>query len=60
MQTLVDNSKRGRVMSFYAIYFKVWRRLRSLVRSIYIRLGVLPEIAAGIQAASALQHPPED
>jgi len=99
LQTIVDDSKRGRVMSFYAmslqgvapfgsliagaaasrigaphtlmiggalcvagalLFALELPTIRSLVRPIYIRLGVLPEIAAGIQAASALQQPPED
>ena len=99
LQTIVDDSKRGRVMSFYAMSFQgvapfgsliagaaasrigaphtlmiggalcvagailfamELPTIRSLIRPIYIRLGVLPEIATGIQAASALQQPPED
>jgi MFS family permease len=35
-------------------------RLRSVVRPIYVELGILPELAAGIQSASALQTPPEN
>jgi hypothetical protein len=34
--------------------------LRRLVRPIYARIGILPEIATGIQAATALQQPRED
>jgi MFS family permease len=98
MQTIVDESKRGRVMSFYTMAFigvapfgsliagfaasrigaphtvmvggtlcmltAFWfsRRLegiRAVVRPIYVKLGILPEVASGIQAASALQTPPE-
>jgi len=98
MQTIVDENKRGRVMSFYTMSFigvapfgsllaglaareigasravmlggmlcvivGIWfsRRLkaiRSVVRPIYVRLGILPEVADGIQAASALQTPPQ-
>jgi MFS family permease len=98
MQTIVDESKRGRVMSFYTMAFigvapfgsliagfaasrigaphtvmvggalcmltAFWfsRRLqgiREVVRPIYVKLGILPEVASGIQAASALQTPPE-
>ncbi len=33
--------------------------IRVLVRPIYVRLGILPEVALGIQQASALQSPPE-
>ena len=34
-------------------------RLRTLVRPIYVRMGILPEVASGIQAASELNLPPE-
>jgi hypothetical protein len=30
--------------------------LRALVRPIYVRLGILPEIVTGIQQASAVQE----
>ena len=33
--------------------------IRGLVRPIYEKLGILPEIAAGVQAASTMQEPPE-
>ena len=33
--------------------------LRRLIRPIYQRLGILPEIAAGLQSTTALQVPPE-
>jgi MFS family permease len=98
MQTIVEESKRGRVMSFYTMAFigvapfgsliagfaasrigapytvmvggtlcmltAFWfsrrlRGIREVVRPIYIKLGILPEVASGIQAASALQTPPE-
>jgi MFS family permease len=98
MQTIVEENKRGRVMSFYTMAFigvapfgsliaglaasKVgaphtvmlggtlcmivafWfsRKLegiRKVVRPIYVQLGILPEVATGIQTASALQTPPE-
>jgi predicted MFS family arabinose efflux permease len=98
MQTIVQESKRGRVMSFYTMAFigvvpfgsliaglaaskigaphtvmmggvfcmaaAFWfsRRLsgiRKVIRPIYVQLGILPEVATGIQAASALQTPPE-
>jgi MFS family permease len=39
-----------------------WRwlpQLRREIRPIYVRLGILPEMASGVQAASALQTPPE-
>jgi MFS family permease len=98
LQTIVDESKRGRVMSFYTMSFigvapfgsllvglsaraigasrtvmlggllflivAIWfsrelKAIRSVVRPIYVRLGILPEVADGIQAASALQTPPQ-
>ncbi len=34
-------------------------QLRSAVRPIYVQLGILPESASGVQAASILQTPPE-
>jgi hypothetical protein len=34
--------------------------MRELVRPIYQTLGIIPEIASGIQSASALQTPPEE
>ncbi len=99
MQTIVDEDKRGRVMSFYTLSFSgvapfgsliagalaarigapmtvviggflclmagIWfsirlPEIRRVVRPIYIDLGILPEIAAGVQAASALQTPPAE
>ena len=95
MQTIVDEGKRGRVMSFYTMAFigvapfgslmaglaasrfgaphtviaggtlcmiaALWfarqlKGIREVVRPIYIKLGILPEVAQGIEAASALQH----
>ena len=91
LQTLVDDDKRGRVMSFYTMAFTgtapvgslllgslasrfgapaaiatggavciaagllFARRLpalRQIVRPIYARMGILPEVARGIQAAT--------
>jgi MFS family permease len=99
LQTIVEEDKRGRVMSFYAMAFmgaapvgslvaglaakyfgapltlgiggaaclagSVWfasrlPAIRKLVRPIYIRLGILPEVASGLQAATALELPPEE
>ena len=40
-----------------------WRRLpaiRAEVRPLYIKLGILPEMALAVQQVSALQTPPED
>ena len=34
-------------------------KIRKIIRPIYIQLGILPEVATGIQAATALQTPPE-
>jgi MFS family permease len=98
MQTIVDEDKRGRVMSFYTLSFTgvmplgsliagslasrfgapmtvvfggslcvacaIWfstrlPEIRRIVRPIYVELGILPEVASGIQAASVLQTPPE-
>ncbi len=99
LQTISEDSKRGRVMSFYAMAFQgvapfgslaagaVASRIgapitltiggaicvlgaalfasqlpaiRKLIRPIYIQMGILPEMAAGIHAASLLQEPPEE
>jgi hypothetical protein len=35
-------------------------RLRPLVRPIYARLGVLPEVARGMQAAAEWTRPPQE
>jgi MFS family permease len=98
MQTIVEENKRGRVMSFYTMAFigvapfgsliagfaasrigaphtvmaggvlcmvaALWfssrlEEIREVVRPIYVQLGILPEVATGIQVASALQTPPE-
>jgi len=34
--------------------------LRKLIRPIYVRMGIIHELAAGIHTASLLQEPPED
>jgi MFS family permease len=93
LQTLVDDDKRGRIMSFYIMAFmgatpvgsliagflaskigaswtvfigglvcifgafffaKRLPILRELVRPIYVKMGIIPEIAIGIQSASEL------
>jgi MFS family permease len=98
LQTIVEEGKRGRVMSLYAMAFvgvapfgsliagglaqrfgapvallvggsaciagaaaflSRLPALRRLVRPIYVRLGIIPEIAAGLQSASQLTRPPE-
>ncbi len=95
LQTLVDEDKRGRVMSFYSIAFQgsapfgsliagaaasrigaprtlmiggslcvvgaIWfctqlPKIRAIVRPIYRQLGIIPEVAEGIQAASGLER----
>lgn len=99
LQTIVDDDKRGRVMSFYSMAFMgmapfgsllagalanrigapdtlllggalciagaAWfatrlPQIRKLVRPIYQQLGIIPELATGIQTASALTTPPEE
>ncbi len=91
LQTIVDDDKRGRVMSLYTMSFMgmtpfgsllagvlaerigaggtlivggicclaaaAWfafrlPRVRALVRPIYVRLGIIPEIASGMQTAA--------
>lgn len=99
LQTIVDEDKRGRVMSFYSMAFQgmapfgsliagvvasrigapytlaiggtlcvtgaLWfvsklRLIRAHIRPIYRQLGILPQVAEGMQAATALQVPPEN
>lgn len=99
LQTIVDDDKRGRVMSFFtmsfmgatpigslmagvvanrigaqntlliggvacllggALFGRELRNLRPLIRPIYARLGIIPEVAAGMQTATDLTSPPED
>jgi len=98
IQTIVDEDKRGRVMSFYMMAFlgtvpfgslmAGWMSsrigaphtvtlagvcclagagwfarelpiIRIAVRPIYIRMGILPQVAAGIAEAAELSVPPE-
>jgi MFS family permease len=98
LQTIVEDDKRGRVMSFYTLsilgvtpigslmagvvaarygapatlvlggiccaagalwYFERLPEVRRIIRPIYIELGIIPEVAQGIQSASALRTPPE-
>jgi MFS family permease len=97
LQTIVDDDKRGRVMSFYAMsffgmvplgsflagslgskigtpttvmvggvcciigtLFFVYRlpSLRTSARPIYVKKGILPEVAAGLQAANSINERP--
>ncbi|MGE5114124.1 MAG: MFS transporter [Acidobacteriaceae bacterium] len=99
LQTISEDNKRGRVMSFYSMAFQgvapfgslaagavasrigapltlmiggsiciagaalfasQLRAIRRLIRPIYVEMGILPELATGIQTASALQQPPEE
>ena len=99
LQTIVQDEKRGRVMSFYSMAFlgmapfgsllagalanrvgaprtvmisgcicvagAGWfasqlGAIREFVHPIYRKLGIIPEIAVGIQDASALLTPPEE
>ncbi len=98
IQTIVENEKRGRVMSFYAMAFQgvapfgsliagaaasrigapytlmvggavcvggagifalQLPAIRQLIRPIYAQIGIIPEVAQGLQAASSAQQPPE-
>ncbi len=97
LQTIVEEDKRGRVMSFYSIAFQgtapfgsliagaaasrigaprtlmiggslcvvgaAWfctqlPKIRAIVRPLYRKMGIIPEIATGVEAAALL--PPED
>jgi MFS family permease len=99
LQTVVEDDKRGRIMSLYTMAFigvapfgsllagaladrigaaitiaaggliclvgvlMFARRIpvfRELVRPIYQQLGIIPEVASGIQAATQLTQPPEE
>lgn len=98
LQTIVEETKRGRVMAFYSMAFlgmtpfgsllagaaaarwgvewtvalsglaclgaATWfglrlKEIRLFVRPIYVRLGILPQAAMGVQHASAIMEPPE-
>jgi MFS family permease len=99
LQTISDDDKRGRVMSFYTVAFMGMSPigslaagalaarigvtltlvagslvsllssavfalrlplLRSAIHPIYRRIGVIPEVAAGLNSAAELSVPPED
>lgn len=99
LQTVVDDDKRGRVISIYTmayigvapfgsllsgavaerigapvtiacggaicllgagLFARQRPRFRELVRPIYRQLGIIPEVATGIQAATQLTTPPEE
>ena len=98
LQTIVDEDKRGRVMSLYTMAFMgtapfgsllaggvaerigaphtllaggigcvlgaIWfattlSELRRDIRPIYVRIGILPEVAKGIQQSTELSVPPQ-
>ncbi|MBN1154597.1 MFS transporter [candidate division KSB1 bacterium] len=98
LQTIVEDDKRGRVMSFYSMAFvgsaplgsllagslaSIWgaptalmigglicisgalvfanklTALRKLIHPIYVQLGIIPEVATGIQTVSEFSVPPE-
>jgi predicted MFS family arabinose efflux permease len=99
LQTIVDDDKRGRVMSFFmmaffgmapfgsllagtlgdrigvprtlllggaacaagALWFMLgYRELREAIRPVYVRMGILPQAAAGADAATQASIPPEE
>lgn len=99
LQTILDDDKRGRVMSFYTLSFMGMAPFGSLlagtlavkfgapgaiitggvcciagaalfasklkfinktIHHIYARMGIIPQIAKGMQSAAQLTYPPED
>jgi MFS family permease len=99
LQTIVDDDKRGRVMSLFTMAFagaapfgsllagglasrigapatlllggvccisgsllfaRALPALREMVRPIYARKGIIPEVASGLQSATSLTRPPAD
>jgi len=97
LQTIVDDDKRGRIMSLYsmaftgvspigsllvggaagvvgapvaillsgvaclaasAVFVRQLPRLRASIRPVYMRLGIVPEVARGVQAATHNVTPP--
>ena len=99
LQTIVDDDKRGRVMSFYTmafmgtapfgsllagalaskvgapntlliggtacilgalLFFRKLPEIQKNIRPIYIRLGIVPVIATGIEVTSELTNPPSE
>ncbi|HVW83141.1 MAG TPA: MFS transporter [Bryobacteraceae bacterium] len=40
-------------------FYRSLRAIREVVRPIYVKLGIIPELAIGVQEASALGEPPE-
>ncbi len=99
IQTIIDDDKRGRVMSFYtmafigmmpfgsllfgslaskfgatatlifggisciigaALFALKLPQLRKVIRPIYTKLGIIPELAEGLQSTSNLRVPPQN
>jgi len=99
LQTIVEDKKRGRGMSFYSMAIQgvapfgslvagaaashmgaprtlmiggalcvagaglfAWQlpSLRRLIRPIYVRMGIIPEVATGLQAAAIMQSPAQE
>lgn len=99
LQTIADEDKRGRLMSFYTmaligmapfgsllagglaskigapntlivggifciigsiLFTRKLPALREIVRPIYVKMGIIPEVAEGIQRAAELTVPPEN
>lgn len=99
LQTIAEDDKRGRVMSFYSMAFQgvapfgslaagiaasrigapytlmiggtlcvggaglfalQHPTLRQFIRPIYVQMGIIPEVARGLQAATILEPPPQD
>ena len=99
LQTIVDDDKRGRVMSFYtmafigtapigsllagvlaskigasntliicavlclaasAVFAKRLPEIRKAIRPIYKRMGIISEVATGLNVVNELSRPPED
>jgi hypothetical protein len=42
-----------------AVFFRALPELQRVVRPIYVRMGILPEVAQGMQSAAQLTRPPE-
>lgn len=96
IQTIVDDDKRGRVMSFYSmafmgtvplgsllagslvqfigaprtvmiaglcciagslVFLSKLPKLRQMIHPIYVRKGIIPEMAAGLQSVSSINQP---
>ncbi|HLC21515.1 MAG TPA: MFS transporter [Candidatus Methylomirabilis sp.] len=99
LQTIVDDDKRGRVMSLFTmavmgaapfgsllagalasqigapatlllcgiccvsgslLFTRVFPSLRGMIRPIYVRKGIIPEVVSGVETAANLSGPPAD